>query len=73
VPYRLIARAADVGFVTPRDSGHAAEIVAEIRAAQDVAGRAGETLHAFGDLVVFIGPDAAGRKDRLDGARRRPL
>ncbi len=67
VPYRLIARAADVGFVTPRDSGHAAEIVAEIRAAQDVAGRAGETLHVFGDLVVFIGPDAAGRKDRLDG------
>ena len=34
VPYRLIARAADVGYVTPRDAGHAREIVAEIRAAQ---------------------------------------
>jgi alkanesulfonate monooxygenase SsuD/methylene tetrahydromethanopterin reductase-like flavin-dependent oxidoreductase (luciferase family) len=73
--YRLIARAADVGFVTPRDPGHAAEIVAEIRAAQDAAGRAGQALHVFGDLVVFIEPDtraAASRKDRLDslaGAR----
>ena len=73
--YRLIARAADVGFVTPRDSGHAAEIVAEIRAAQGAAGRAGQALHVFGDLVVFIEPDtraAASRKDRLDslaGAR----
>jgi alkanesulfonate monooxygenase SsuD/methylene tetrahydromethanopterin reductase-like flavin-dependent oxidoreductase (luciferase family) len=66
VPYRLIARAADIGFVTPRDAGHAAGIVAEIRAAQDAAGRAGKTLHVFGDLVVFIGPGAASRKDRLD-------
>jgi alkanesulfonate monooxygenase SsuD/methylene tetrahydromethanopterin reductase-like flavin-dependent oxidoreductase (luciferase family) len=66
VPYRLIASAADVGFVTPRDPGHAAEIVAEIRAAQDAAGRAAETLLLFGDLVVFIGPDAVNRKDRLD-------
>jgi alkanesulfonate monooxygenase SsuD/methylene tetrahydromethanopterin reductase-like flavin-dependent oxidoreductase (luciferase family) len=69
VPYRMIGRSADLGFVTPRDAGHAAEIVAEIRAAQDAAGRAGETLHILGDLVVFIGPDAAAaasRKDRLD-------
>jgi alkanesulfonate monooxygenase SsuD/methylene tetrahydromethanopterin reductase-like flavin-dependent oxidoreductase (luciferase family) len=66
VPYRLIARAADVGFVTPRDAGQAVEIVAEIRAAQDAAGRAGETLHVAGDLVVFIGPGAASRKGRLD-------
>jgi len=66
VPYRLIARAADVGFVTPRDAGQAAEIVAEIRADQDAAGRAGETVHVLGDLVVFIGPGAASRRDRLD-------
>jgi alkanesulfonate monooxygenase SsuD/methylene tetrahydromethanopterin reductase-like flavin-dependent oxidoreductase (luciferase family) len=66
VPYRLIASAADVGFVTPRDAGHAAEIVAEIRAAQDAAGRAADNLPVFGDLVVFIGPDAASRMDRLD-------
>jgi len=31
VPYRLIARSADVGFVTPRDAAHAAEIVTQIR------------------------------------------
>jgi hypothetical protein len=58
-------RAADVGFVAPRDAGHAGQIVAEIKAAQDAAGRSGETLHVLGDLVVFIGPGAAG-KDRLD-------
>ncbi len=66
VPYRLIGRAADVGFVTPRDARHAAEIVREIRDAQDVAGRAGEPLHVFGDLVVFLGPDAASAASRLD-------
>ena len=38
VPYRLIARSADVGFVTPRDAAHAAEIVAQIRAEQASAG-----------------------------------
>ncbi|HEY4702815.1 MAG TPA: LLM class flavin-dependent oxidoreductase, partial [Streptosporangiaceae bacterium] len=32
VPYRLIARSADVGFITPRDAAHAAELVSEIRA-----------------------------------------
>ena len=66
VPHQLIARATDVGFVTPRDAAQAAGIVAEIRAAQDAAGRAGETVHVFGDLVVFIGPGAASRRDRLD-------
>ena len=54
VPYQLIARSADVGFVTPRDAAHAAQIVAEIRAGQDRAGRAGETVHVFGDVVVFL-------------------
>jgi alkanesulfonate monooxygenase SsuD/methylene tetrahydromethanopterin reductase-like flavin-dependent oxidoreductase (luciferase family) len=69
VPYRLIARSADVGFVTPRDAGSAAAIVAEIRAEQALAGRADETVHVFGDLVVFLddSADAArGRRARLD-------
>ncbi len=69
VPYRLIARAADIGFVTPRDVAHAREIVAEVRAAQDAAGRRGDTVHVFGDLVVFLGDTgaaAADRKARLD-------
>jgi alkanesulfonate monooxygenase SsuD/methylene tetrahydromethanopterin reductase-like flavin-dependent oxidoreductase (luciferase family) len=69
VPYQLIARSADVGLVTPRDAAHAAAIVAEIRAGQDRAGRAGETVHVFGDVVVFLDDTetaAVARKRRLD-------
>jgi alkanesulfonate monooxygenase SsuD/methylene tetrahydromethanopterin reductase-like flavin-dependent oxidoreductase (luciferase family) len=67
VPYRLIARSADVGFVTPRDRQHAAGIVAEVRHEQAAAER--EVAHLFGDLVVFLddSADAArARRDRLD-------
>ena len=73
VPYRLIARSADIGFVTPRDAAHAAEIVTQIRAGQASAGRpeqaAGQTVHVFGDLVVFLDETraaAAARRQRLD-------
>jgi alkanesulfonate monooxygenase SsuD/methylene tetrahydromethanopterin reductase-like flavin-dependent oxidoreductase (luciferase family) len=70
VPYRLIARSADVGFVTPRDAGHAAAIVAEIRDVQEAAGRGGDTVHVFADLLVFLdepgGETGAERKARLD-------
>ncbi|MFG2953907.1 LLM class flavin-dependent oxidoreductase [Streptomyces sp. NPDC048291] len=69
VPYRLIARQADVGYVTPQDAADARAIVAEIRAEQEAAGRTGDTVHVFGDLVVFLDDDratAAARKDRLD-------
>ncbi len=71
IPYRFAARSADVVFVTPRDAGDARAIVDEVRAEQAAAGRAGETLHVFADLVVFLGDtaaDAAGRKARLDEA-----
>lgn len=74
-PYRLVARAADVGFVTPRDAGHAAEITAVIRAEQEAAGRAAQTVHVFGDLVVFLDrtDDAArARRDRLDALLDAP-
>jgi alkanesulfonate monooxygenase SsuD/methylene tetrahydromethanopterin reductase-like flavin-dependent oxidoreductase (luciferase family) len=69
VPYRLIARAADVGFVTPRDAASAAEIVTEIRSEQARAGRGSQALHVFGDLVVFLDDTkaaAVARKQRLD-------
>jgi alkanesulfonate monooxygenase SsuD/methylene tetrahydromethanopterin reductase-like flavin-dependent oxidoreductase (luciferase family) len=69
VPYQLIARSADVGFVTPRDAAHAAEIVAEIRAGQASAGRADHTVHVFGELVVFLDDTegaAVARQQRLD-------
>jgi alkanesulfonate monooxygenase SsuD/methylene tetrahydromethanopterin reductase-like flavin-dependent oxidoreductase (luciferase family) len=65
VPYRLVARQADVGYVTPHDTGQARAIVAEIRAEQEAAGRAGEPLHVFGDLVVFLEETRAAAEDRL--------
>ena len=72
VPYQLIARSADIGFVTPRDRSHAAEIVAEVRAlladtGQAEPGREGALL--FGDVVVFLDDSAAAaraRRERLD-------
>ncbi|UIX29089.1 LLM class flavin-dependent oxidoreductase [Streptomyces sp. GQFP] len=69
VPYRLVARSADVGYVTPHDAGQARAIVEEIRGEQSAAGRAGELLHVFGDLVVFLDDTSAAataRRERLD-------
>jgi alkanesulfonate monooxygenase SsuD/methylene tetrahydromethanopterin reductase-like flavin-dependent oxidoreductase (luciferase family) len=69
VPYRLIARSADIGFVTPRDRASAAGIVAEIRDEQARAGRGNQALHVFGDVVVFLDDSAAAaqsRRERLD-------
>ncbi|MFD3437135.1 LLM class flavin-dependent oxidoreductase [Streptomyces sp. NPDC058685] len=69
VPCQLVGRSADIGYVTPHDTGQARAQVAEIRAAQAAAGRSGEPLHIFGDLVVFLDDDAAaarGRRARLD-------
>lgn len=75
VPYRLLARGTDVGYVTPRDAAHARAIVAEIRAEQQSAGRAGETLHVFGDLLVFLDDsqgEAEARRARLDALAGEP-
>jgi alkanesulfonate monooxygenase SsuD/methylene tetrahydromethanopterin reductase-like flavin-dependent oxidoreductase (luciferase family) len=69
IPYELVASSADLGFVTPRDADDARAIVAEVRQAQEAAGRAGERVHLFGDVVVFLDDDAAAaraRKERLD-------
>jgi alkanesulfonate monooxygenase SsuD/methylene tetrahydromethanopterin reductase-like flavin-dependent oxidoreductase (luciferase family) len=69
VPFRLITRSADIGFVTPRDRDHAAEIVSEIRALQKEAWRDDETVHVFGDLLVYLDSTfaaARARRERLD-------
>jgi alkanesulfonate monooxygenase SsuD/methylene tetrahydromethanopterin reductase-like flavin-dependent oxidoreductase (luciferase family) len=69
MPYRLIARSADIGFVTPHDRADAATILAEIRAEQAQAGRRDEAIQVFGDLVVFLddsAADAEARRQRLD-------
>ncbi|MGV9274824.1 LLM class flavin-dependent oxidoreductase [Streptomyces griseosporeus] len=75
VPYRLVARQADLGYVTPHDTGHARAILAEIRAEQEAAGRADQPLHVFADLVVFLDEEpgaAAARKERLDTLAGEP-
>ncbi|MEV0204673.1 LLM class flavin-dependent oxidoreductase [Streptomyces sp. NPDC050788] len=64
VPYRLVARQADIGYVTPRDAAQARAIVAEIRSEQEAAGRAGELLHVFGDLVVLLDDEQSAAEDR---------
>src|SRR6202034_3692434 len=65
VAFQLVARSADIGYVTPGDAGDARAIVARIRGGQRAAGRADETVHIFAHLVVFLDEDAstaAGRK-----------
>ncbi|MFE1289954.1 LLM class flavin-dependent oxidoreductase [Streptomyces sp. NPDC058751] len=75
VPYRLVAGSADVGYVTPHDAGQARAVVEEIRTEQTAAGRGDETVHVFGDLVVFLDdtPGAAeDRRGRLDALAGHP-
>ncbi|MEV8427259.1 LLM class flavin-dependent oxidoreductase [Streptomyces chartreusis] len=75
VPYRLVARAADIGYVTPYDADEARAIVAQIRAEQNAAGRAAEPLHVFGDLLVLLDDDpgaATARRERLDELAGEP-
>jgi alkanesulfonate monooxygenase SsuD/methylene tetrahydromethanopterin reductase-like flavin-dependent oxidoreductase (luciferase family) len=67
--YQLIAGSVDVGFVTPHDATQAADIAAEIGALQRFAGRSENSVHLFGELVVFLDDTQAAaqsRRDRLD-------
>ncbi|MFD6423490.1 LLM class flavin-dependent oxidoreductase, partial [Streptomyces sp. NPDC060198] len=76
IPYELVASSADVGYVTPHDAAEARAVTEEIRAAQEAAGRGGETLHVFGDLVVFLDETAEAAKERrkrLDDLAGAPL
>ncbi|MFE9967579.1 LLM class flavin-dependent oxidoreductase [Streptomyces sp. NPDC005525] len=75
VPFQLVARSGDIGYVTPHDTDQARAIVDEIRGEQAAAGRAEDPLHIFGDLVVFLDDDpaaATARRDRLDGLAGYP-
>jgi alkanesulfonate monooxygenase SsuD/methylene tetrahydromethanopterin reductase-like flavin-dependent oxidoreductase (luciferase family) len=65
VPYGLVGRSADVGFTTPHGPEQVPGIVAEIREAQERAGRGGETLHVFGDLLVLLDETERAARDRL--------
>jgi len=76
LPYRLVGRSADVGYVTPHDALEAGALTEQVRSAQRTAGRADEPLRLFADLVVFLDdtPGAArDRRDRLDALAGRPL
>ena len=74
--YRFAARAADVVYVTPADAGQAKVIAHAIRVEQQRApDRAEDTIHVFGDLVVFLDQTASAaqdRRDRLDQAAGQP-
>lgn len=59
----------DITCISPRCSDDAVSIVAEIKAALETAGRAGDVVHIFEDLVIFLGENerkAFSRKSRLD-------
>ncbi|MFD7077750.1 LLM class flavin-dependent oxidoreductase [Nocardioides sp. NPDC059952] len=64
-PFELVGASADVGFVTPHNAADIAEIAAQIRTAQDAAGRSGETVHVFGDIVVLLDETEQSARDRL--------
>lgn len=69
IPYRLGATSADVVYVTPHSAADSTAIVAEVRQEQVAAGRGDETVHVFGDLVVFLDDSASAaraRRGRLD-------
>jgi len=69
IPHRFGARSADVVYVTPRNAAHAKALTQTIAVERDAAGREDETVHVFGDLVVFLDETstaAADRKARLD-------
>jgi alkanesulfonate monooxygenase SsuD/methylene tetrahydromethanopterin reductase-like flavin-dependent oxidoreductase (luciferase family) len=75
VPYQFVARSADIGFVTPSNANQAADIVEEIRGEQRAAGRVGEPVQIFADLLVHLDQDVSGavaRKRRLDDAAGAP-
>lgn len=66
LPYEFAARSADVVYVTPHSAQDVGSIVAAVREAERTVGRAGAPLKIFADLLVFLGPAAAERKEALD-------
>jgi alkanesulfonate monooxygenase SsuD/methylene tetrahydromethanopterin reductase-like flavin-dependent oxidoreductase (luciferase family) len=67
--FRLIANAADLGFVTPRDSAHALELVEGLRRHQIESGSGAPGVSVMADIVVYLDQSAtaaAARKTRLD-------
>jgi len=59
VPYRFGARSTDVVYVTPHGASEALVMTQEVRAEQEAAGRHGEPVLVFADLVVFLDETAS--------------
>ena len=66
VVHRFAARSADVVLVTPADDAGTTRSVDSIREHQAVAGRADDTVHVWGELVVVLDHDASAARARLD-------
>ncbi|GAB3277956.1 LLM class flavin-dependent oxidoreductase [Kineosporia babensis] len=66
IPYRLIGRAADLGFITPHSATEAAELAAVIDRHRVAAGRVEEKIHVWADLVVVLDETESAACDRLD-------
>lgn len=73
IPWRFAATAAELVFVTPRDTDDVPRWVASIRDAEIAVARGAAPLRILADLIVFIGPSAADDKARLDELDGRPL
>jgi alkanesulfonate monooxygenase SsuD/methylene tetrahydromethanopterin reductase-like flavin-dependent oxidoreductase (luciferase family) len=58
VPYRFAAENADLVLVTPMDADDVRRILAEVQTRRDI--------RVLADVVVFLGEDAAARKQRMD-------
>jgi alkanesulfonate monooxygenase SsuD/methylene tetrahydromethanopterin reductase-like flavin-dependent oxidoreductase (luciferase family) len=75
IAYQLLASTADIGFITPRDAASAAAIVAEVASLQEAAGRAGDPVQLFADVLVFLDDSASTaerRRARLDDRAGSP-
>jgi alkanesulfonate monooxygenase SsuD/methylene tetrahydromethanopterin reductase-like flavin-dependent oxidoreductase (luciferase family) len=63
IPYRLIGRAADLGFITPHNAAEATDLAGRIAAEGRAAGR--ENIHIWADLVVVLDETEQAARDRL--------
>ena len=76
VPYQLVGRSTDLGFVTPLGRGARPPDPRRDPRGPGLGGPGGGDLHVFGDVVVFLDDDAgaaADRKARLDERAGEPL
>jgi alkanesulfonate monooxygenase SsuD/methylene tetrahydromethanopterin reductase-like flavin-dependent oxidoreductase (luciferase family) len=75
-PYRLGAETSDVLYVTPQHADDAERVLDEVREQEAQAGRSGDPLLVFADVLVVLDRDPArarARLDRLDELDGEPL